>query len=67
MLKSKAETQELIKMIFASERIEINNIEAGQEDVIALCERLTQGKERVYAPVGCKKYGRIERICINTY
>lgn len=67
MLESKEETQELIKMIFASERIEINNMEAGKDDVIALCERLSKGKERVYAPRCFEKGNRIEKILIHTY
>lgn len=67
MLKSKVEIKEFIKNLFTSSEIEINGVKAEKADLISLCERITQGMEKISKQKQYIRAGHIEKICITTY
>lgn len=66
MLKSRAEIREFIKTLFASSEIIINGSVASQEDLVALCERVTSGKENIKSQKQYINAKQIEKICVTT-
>lgn len=66
MLKSRAEIREFIKTIFSSSEIIINGKNASKEDLVALCERVSCGKENINPPRCFMSAGKIEKYYITT-
>lgn len=66
MLKSRAEIREFIKTLFASSEIIINGSVANQEDLVAPCERVSNGKENIQPPQWTMSAGKIEKYYITT-
>lgn len=67
MLKSRRETQEFIKTVFCSSEIKINGVLASKDDLIALCERVSGGKENICAQKQYISDNKIKKICVTTF
>lgn len=67
MLKSRKEIQDFIKTIFSSGEIEINGVTASRDDLVRLCENISNGSENVQAFKQYTHLGQIKKICITTF
>lgn len=67
MLKSRRETKEFIKTLFRSSEIEINGISASHDDLVKLCEDVSNGKGNILPPKQYMRAGQIEKICVITF
>lgn len=64
MLKNKAEFNLFIRLLFSSSEIEINGMPADKKDLIALCERVSVGKENVRNRYVCD--GHTDKLYVTT-